>query len=112
MRLVNYISDFIKENKIDLTIDECWVVFDKDDFNQGFDNAINKALKKKLKVAYSNESFELWFLLHFDFMDSAVGRKDYNKRITEKYIAEVGDKKYRYNKVDAVLPLVKLISDM
>ncbi len=113
LSLVNLAVDFIgnKSNGFDKDIDECWVVFDKDAFDQDFDNAIEKASKSGLKVAYSNESFELWFLLHFDFMDSAVGRKEYNKRITEKYIAETGDKRYRYDKVDAVLPLIKIIKD-
>lgn len=113
LSLVNFALEFIgnKNNGFDKNIDECWVVFDKDDFNQDFDNAVRKANKNGLKVAYSNEAFELWFLLHFDFMDSAVGRKEYNKRITEKYIAETGNKKYRYEKVDSVMPLIEIIKN-
>ena len=47
--------------------DECWVVFDKDDFpSDDFDNAIRKAEANGLQVAYTNQAFEFWLLLHFD----------------------------------------------
>lgn len=42
----------------------CWVVFDKDEY-QDFDEAIEFAKKNGFEVAYSNQAFELWFLLHF-----------------------------------------------
>lgn len=42
----------------------CWIVFDKDDY-QDFDEAIEFAGKNGFEVAYSNQAFELWFLLHF-----------------------------------------------
>ena len=109
--LIDFALDFIKTEKIDLKKDECWVVFDKDDFNRNFNNAINKAEKNGLKVAYSNEAFELWFLLHFDPMESAIGRKDYNNKLTENYKKITGDKKYKYDKVKSVLPLVGLIKN-
>ena len=109
--LVDFALNFIKKEKIDLNIDECWVVFDKDDFNKNFNEAINKAEKNGLKVAYSNESFELWFLLHFNLMNSAIGRNDYNNKITENYRKITKDKKYKYDKVASVLPLVDLIKN-
>lgn len=107
LSLVDYTLNFIEKENIDLTTDECWVVFDKDDFNKDFDNAINKAELKGLKVAYSNEAFELWFLLHFSFMDSAISRKDYNKKITENYTKLTGDKKYKYSKTTDIYSLIK-----
>lgn len=109
--LVDFALNFIKKEKIDLKIDECWVVFDKDDFDKDFDNAINKAIKNKLKVAYSNEAFELWFLLHFSFMNSAIGRKDYNKKITENFRNLTGNKKYKYDKVESVQSLIEKIKN-
>jgi len=109
--LVDFTLDFIETEKIDLREDECWVVFDKDDFNRNFNNAINKAKKNGLHVAYSNESFELWFLLHFSFTDSAVRRQDYNNKLTENYRKLTGDKKYKYDKVKSVLSLVELIKN-
>ena len=48
------------------TYDQCWVVFDKDDFPaKDFNDAIAMAEKNGFKVAYSNQAFEYWFLLHF-----------------------------------------------
>ncbi len=61
-----------------------WCVFDKDSFSDDdFDNAINMAKTKGYKVAYSNEAFELWYLLHFHYYDMALGRTDYNDKLTE-----------------------------
>jgi hypothetical protein len=53
------------------TVDEVWVVFDKDDAEKDpantlrFTEAFNIAKEEKISVAYSNEVFELWLLLHF-----------------------------------------------
>jgi len=109
LSLVDFALFFIEKEKVDLKRDECWVVFDKDNFNKDFDNAINKAEANGLKVAYSNEAFELWFLLHFSFMNSAIDRNDYNKKITEKFRRLTGDKKYKYDKVKSVYPLIEII---
>ena len=47
--------------------DQCWVVFDKDDFPaKDFNQAITLARKNGFRVAYSNQAFEYWFLLHFN----------------------------------------------
>jgi hypothetical protein len=51
-------------------VDVVWVVFDTDDAAQNatkiqrFSDAFVIAAANKIKVAYSNESFELWLLLH------------------------------------------------
>lgn len=52
-------------------IDEVWVVFDKDDEGNNattlanFNFAWKKAKEEKIQIAFSNETFELWLLLHF-----------------------------------------------
>lgn len=49
------------------TYDQVWCVFDKDDFNENdFNKAIQIAQTNNFGVAYSNQSFEYWFILHFD----------------------------------------------
>lgn len=106
LSLVDFAINYIENEKIDLTLDDCWVVFDKDDFDKDFDNAINKAQTKGLKVAYSNEAFELWFLLHFSFMSSAIGRNDYNNKLTENLKKISGNKNYKYRKVNDIYPLI------
>lgn len=109
--LVDFALNFITKEKIDLKIDECWVVFDKDDFDKDFDNAITKAIKNNLKVAYSNEAFEIWFLLHFNFVNSAIAREDYSTKITENFRILTGNKKYKYDKVKSVSQLIEKIKD-
>ncbi len=51
-------------------VDEVWAVFDRDDADQSpgnthrFEEAFRLASKEDIEVAYSNEVFELWLLLH------------------------------------------------
>lgn len=111
LSIVDFALEYVKQEKIDLSLDDCWVVFDKDDFDKDFDNAINIAQANNLKVAYSNEAFELWFLLHFALMSSAIGRKDYGDKITANYRRQTGDKKYKYSKTESVLSLIEVIKD-
>ena len=76
--------------------DEVWVVMDRDSFPAAnFDNAIHKCEaysfttpdkeKKNFKCAWSNESFELWYLLHFDNQVASIGRRAINKRISSLF---------------------------
>lgn len=73
-----------REKTMGKTFDYCWVVFDKDDY-QDFDEAISFAGENGFNVAYSNESFELWFLLHFNLLVNPVGRSHYAK-VLSKYL--------------------------
>jgi len=63
--------------------DQVWCVFDKDDFNnQDFNAAITLANKYKFKIAYSNQSFEYWIILHLDDHQGChMNRDDYNEKI-------------------------------
>ena len=64
--------------------DEVWCVFDRDDFTaENFNNAIQKANAKKFKVAYSNQAFELWYLLHYIYCDSSLHRDEYSVKLSE-----------------------------
>lgn len=69
--------------------DEVWAVFDKDDFpEKKFNGAIELAHKENIKPAYSNEAFELWFVLHFQNLHAAVPRSQYIEileKILERY---------------------------
>ncbi len=69
-------------NHYDPEVDEKWLVFDEDTVRGGaFDNAIKKARQNKWKVAYSNECFELWYLLHFSYYDAGSGRNIYYEKV-------------------------------
>jgi len=35
-----------------------------------------------ISIAYSNEAFELWYLLHFDYIDTALSRAQYMDMLT------------------------------
>jgi hypothetical protein len=67
-----------KELKAQGDYDQVWCVFDRDDWpKQDFNNAIANAERAGFKVAYSNEAFELWYVLHFEFLNTGLPRKDY-----------------------------------
>ena len=73
--------------------DEAWVVFDKDDFpDQQFNRAIDLAKGHNDIVAcWSNQCFELWYLLHFQFQNTGISRQDIVKKL-EKLLGEKYDK--------------------
>jgi hypothetical protein len=67
--------------------DQVWCVFDRDDFPaQDFNEAVRLAeqLFGLGRVAYSNQAFEYWLLLHFlDHQGGAMHRRQYNDRLNE-----------------------------
>jgi len=85
MSLVDYV---ICEKESDKEDTEWWVVFDRDD-HEHFNASIEKARANGIQVAYSNECFELWFVLHFEFLQSSIGRDNFpaklSKLIGQKY---------------------------
>ena len=92
--LVEYaqkLKDKAKRNKQGYTA--VWVVFDRDDFSsESFNGAITQAERAGFGVAYSNEAFELWYVLHFDYMDNAITRQQYQNILSGRLI-----KPYRKN---------------
>lgn len=80
----NVVSDRSNADK------EIWVVFDfdikpdqveqqKEDYNRAIELAGNKGIK----VAYSNDSFELWFLLHYQHLELKWTRHQYSEKLGE-----------------------------
>lgn len=79
----NYYGKKNAINKEPRRYDEIWCVFDKDSFsNEQFNRAIEMGGKKGIGCAYSHESFELWFLLHFNYYDEAIARQNYCDKLT------------------------------
>lgn len=83
---------------------QIWCVFDKDDFQpDAFDNAIARAQEHPvLRVAWSNEAFELWYVLHFQYLDTAPGRsggpaREYYKTRLNGLLRPLGRAKYEKN---------------
>lgn len=85
--------------------DEVWCVFDMD-INEGkkefsdFDNAIIKGEKLGYHIAYSNDSFELWYYLHFNYTEQQNLRGFYEKFLSNKWNINYADggKKYAFCK--------------
>jgi hypothetical protein len=73
--------------------DHQWIVIDRDveRTNGGghtlknFNQAIARARDKKIKVAYSNPCFEIWYLLHFDYRNTAIDRDELVKLLKHDY---------------------------
>jgi hypothetical protein len=68
--------------------EEVWCIFDKDDFSaQNFNTAITMAQSKGFKVAYSNQAFEYWILLHFNnHQGGRIDRKEYGNLINRELV--------------------------
>ena len=65
--------------------DEVWCVFDRDSFPvQNFNNALSIANRNNIQVAYSNEAFEIWYILHFYYHDTATSRNQYKRMVTDR----------------------------
>jgi len=65
--------------------EKVWCVFDKDDFrDEDFNNAIQLAEANDFGVAYSNQAFEYWLILHFnDHQGGGMHRDSYNVKIND-----------------------------
>ncbi len=69
-----------------------WIVIDRDEERcgggghtlQDFNNAISgaKSNKPEVKVAWSNPSFEVWYLLHFHYHNTAIDRDSVNTKLS------------------------------
>ena len=65
-----------------------------------FKNKKNERKKRKYgyKIAWSNQSFEYWLFLHFEYSDAALHRNEWNKKLTEQFAKyNLGDGIYRKN---------------
>ncbi|MCL2197935.1 MAG: RloB family protein [Defluviitaleaceae bacterium] len=92
-RLINNVEkyfDFVDieygKQRIPYENEKMIFVFDKDDFPaNNFNTAINIATTRYpgCTVAWSNESFELWLCLHFEYIQSSLRRNEYNDKLTK-----------------------------
>lgn len=64
--------------------DQVWCVFDRDSWPvEIFNGALALARQHRIKVAYSNEAFELWYLLHFHYYDTGITRQQYIAKLED-----------------------------
>jgi len=79
-----------KELQEENEYDQIWCVFDRDSWTpEDFNNAIRNAKNQGFNLAYSNEAFELWYVLHFEFLNTGIPRREYcqklNSLLNRKY---------------------------
>jgi hypothetical protein len=61
---------------------EVWCVFDRDSFSKNrVNSALSLAATNNIKCAFSNESFELWYILHFEYLDTKITRAAYCQKL-------------------------------
>ena len=82
--VVNKAIELMENQKFD----RVWCVFDRDPSKANntaprFRQALQVAEKKNIKVAYSNECFEIWYLLHFHYFNTGIPRSNYKKKLTK-----------------------------
>lgn len=91
-----------REKAMGRPYDQVWAVFDRDSFPaQSFNNAIFKARDTNpgIRCAWSNEAFELWYLLHFEFFQDAASRSQYQARLEQAISRRLGHR-FTYLKND------------
>ncbi|WOB69219.1 RloB family protein [Microcystis aeruginosa] len=100
LSLVEKAIKIIDNLKKDDSFDQIWCVFDKDNCSkEQFNQAERLAKQKNIKIAYSNEAFEIWFILHFQYLDIATSRSEYPKILnTQMKKCELLNKKEKYAK--------------
>ena len=79
--------------------DRIWVVFDEDG-NPGFNEAIRRCQRYGFAAAWTNEAFELWYYLHFEFLDAGIGRHDYIEKLNAILQKKTQNPRYHYKKND------------
>ncbi len=96
-----------------------WVVFDKDEFpDEHFDNSVYSIEQEDAKfkagvaphwhAAWSNEAFELWYLLHFqETLGGPVGRGDLCKILADRFKSDLGIEEGYYKNDPRVFNLLE-----
>lgn len=76
------------QSQTNRTVDKLWIVFDRDSFSdQSFNSAIQTCIANNPNVdcAWTNEAFELWYLLHFHYYNTGIKRKQYQQLIEQNF---------------------------
>lgn len=88
LKLIESTSDIVKNSETQY--DEIWCVFDMD-FKSGekefadFDNAVEKGKALGFNIAYSNDSFELWLYLHYQYTEQQNNRTFYYNFLSKQW---------------------------
>ena len=93
-----------------------WIVYDTDDFPP---ERINQTVEECKKLTtdetiyhalWSNQCIELWFMLHFNFVESDLHRSEYIPKLTE-WLNRIGKGEYEKNREDIYDTLLPYLND-
>ena len=93
-----------------------WVVYDKDNFRADeFNNVAARcetlaAGGAKFHAIWSNECFELWYILHFEYLQTPLSRGDYDAKLSSHLVVR-GRGKYEKNRDDMFVILEPNLTD-
>lgn len=82
-----------------------WVVYDKDDFPEEHFNQTAELCKnsssdqRTYHAIWSNQCIELWFLLHFDYLQADLHRDEYYPKLS-RYLKRLRKGEYKKNRND------------
>ena len=82
-----------------------WIVYDTDDFPADHIDRVlqlcveNSTEETTFHAVWSNQCIELWFLLHFSFMQSDIHRAEYWPKLTE-HLKQISAGEYMKNRKD------------
>lgn len=82
-----------------------WVVYDTDDFPAEHIDCVVELCREhstedtEYHALWSNQCVELWYLLHFSFMQSDIHRTAYWPKLTQ-WLTSIGAGEYRKNRED------------
>lgn len=83
-----YVAEAAKEGR---PYDQVWVVYDRDSFDaDAFNEAQaridenNGARGEEWSAGWSNEAFEVWYLLHFQYVDADLNRHLVAKKLSSR----------------------------
>jgi len=103
-------------------IDFVWAVFDKDDADENetkmnrFNDAFKIAERENIQIAYSNEAFELWLLLHITYVEEskALSRNEIYAKLQSqirKSAEKYNDYEYDHYKSNNIVEIINEIGN-
>jgi predicted secreted protein len=89
-RVIEKIDEYKRENSHE-NFEYSWIVIDRDDWTKDkYLGAIEKARNQNICVAFSNDAYELWILLHFEEISRYTHRKELNRKLNKIFLERFG----------------------
>ncbi|USQ69018.1 RloB family protein [Companilactobacillus allii] len=101
------IIEAIAKNKIrskQRNIDQTYVIFDKDEHTkQQLERCLKLAKQHNIKIMFSNISFEIWILLHFEMVSRTYTNEELVSRLSRKEFFDCDYHKFKGNNYSGYL---------